>query len=258
MKILTLNIWGGRVGRDKVLDFFRAHQDVDIFCLQEVWSAPYEHIDGQDAGGAPIDNKKSMTRGLSDISEILTGHTAHFQPLFEDNYGLLMMVSKECEIVEEGSECVYMHEGYVSPDELGDHARLLQYVTLKREQELLTVLNFHGLWHPRPEAWGKRDIPERIEQSKKIVSFLEQFNHPVVLSGDFNLRPDTESMKIIEDVGLRNLITEYGITSTRTSFYEKPEKYADYTLVSEGVTVKDFKVLPDEVSDHAALYLEIE
>ncbi len=63
-------------------------------------------------------------------------------------------------------------------------------------------------------------------------------------------------MKKLEDFGLRNLIKEYGITSTRTSFYTKPEKFADYMLVSPGVEVKDFKVLPDEVSDHSPLYLE--
>ena len=56
---------------------------------------------------------------------------------------------------------------------------------------------------------------------------------------------------------MRNLIKEYGITSTRTSFYEKENKFADHAFVSSDIEVVDFKVLPDEVSDHAALYLEI-
>jgi len=79
-----------------------------------------------------------------------------------------------------------------------------------------------------------------------------------VLCGDFNLLPDTESLKRLEGIGLRNLIKEYGITSTRTSFYDKPAKFADYALVSEGIEVKDFKILPDEVSDHSPMYLEFE
>ena len=57
--------------------------------------------------------------------------------------------------------------------------------------------------------------------------------------------------------GLRNLVKEYGIISTRTSFYEKEGKMADYALVSPELNVLDFRVLPDEVSDHAALYLEV-
>ncbi len=35
-------------------------------------------------------------------------------------------------------------------------------------------------------------------------------------------------------------------------------RIADYALVSPDVAVVDFKVLPDEVSDHAAMYLDFE
>jgi endonuclease/exonuclease/phosphatase family metal-dependent hydrolase len=59
---------------------------------------------------------------------------------------------------------------------------------------------------------------------------------------------------MLED-GMRNLIREYKITSTRTSFYPKTEKFADYFFVSPEVQVNDFQVLPDEVSDHAPLLL---
>ena len=48
---------------------------------------------------------------------------------------------------------------------------------------------------------------------------------------------------------------ESGVTSTRTRLYARPEKLADYVLVSDGVAVRDFRVLPDEVSDHAPLML---
>ena len=57
---------------------------------------------------------------------------------------------------------------------------------------------------------------------------------------------------------MRNLIHEYNINSTRTSFYTKPEKYADYIFTSKDLLIKNFEVLPEEVSDHAALLLEIE
>ena len=62
---------------------------------------------------------------------------------------------------------------------------------------------------------------------------------------------------MIESVDLRNLIKEYGITSTRTSLYPKEGKFADYVFTSKGVDVETFKVLPDEVSDHAPLYVKI-
>ena len=36
MKIITLNVWGGHL-LDDLLMFFEQHQQIDIFCLQEVY-----------------------------------------------------------------------------------------------------------------------------------------------------------------------------------------------------------------------------
>ena len=55
---------------------------------------------------------------------------------------------------------------------------------------------------------------------------------------------------------MRNLIADYHVTSTRSQLYKKDIKFADYILTSPGIKVKDFKVLPDEVSDHLALELD--
>ena len=49
---------------------------------------------------------------------------------------------------------------------------------------------------------------------------------------------------------------ETGVTSTRSHYYTKPEKFADYILVSPDITVVDFNVLPDVISDHLPLVLE--
>ncbi len=57
---------------------------------------------------------------------------------------------------------------------------------------------------------------------------------------------------------MRNLVKEFGITSTRSSYYAKPERFADYTLASNDIKVNEFKILPDEVSDHLAMYLNFE
>lgn len=62
---------------------------------------------------------------------------------------------------------------------------------------------------------------------------------------------------ISRELNCRKLIKEYGITSTRTSLYTKPNKFADYVFVSRGIKIIDFKILPDEVSDHTPLFLEI-
>lgn len=253
MKVISLNTWGGRAGKQNLLSFFeRMKDDVDVFCLQEMWSAPYEHLDGKDAGGVAIDHANIMVYGVQEISELLSGHDAFFRPHNLDNYGLLMLVRKGLKILEEGETYVHKDKGYIPEGDAGRHARNIQHVTLETPLGKRTVAHMHGLWNGQ----GKGDSADRLMQSDKAVAFLSSIDHPYVFCGDFNLLPETQSMKKLEASGLRNLITEYGVTSTRTSFYTKPETFADYMLVSEGIDVKEFRVLPDEVSDHAALWLE--
>jgi endonuclease/exonuclease/phosphatase family metal-dependent hydrolase len=255
MKIISLNIWGGRGGKEKLLDFFKQHGDsADVFCLQEVWSAPHEHLEGAMAGGLPISHDDIMSYAFREISETLPDFEPLFHPHFGDNYGLMMLVHKRWVIRNSGEVFVYMHKGhYPSETDLGNHARNIQYVTLETEETPLTIINFHGLWNGK----GKTDSEERLEQSDKILNFIEDLGHSVVFCGDFNLKPDTESLQKFEKAGLRNLISEYGITSTRTSHYTKPEKFADYAFTSPEIVVSDFRVLSDEVSDHSPLYIDI-
>ena len=251
---MSLNTWGGRAGKEKLLSFFEKNKDsVDVFCLQEIWSAPYENREGHVAGGVPIEHANIMVYGLQEISTLLVEHLPYFRPHYLDNYGLLMLVKKSLEVIEEGDVFVYKYKGYEPENDIGNHARNIQFVTISNEGKMLTIINFHGLWNGK----GKGDSEERIIQTKNILEFTKNLSHNFVLCGDFNLLPDTESIKLFEDSGLKNLIKEHKITSTRTSFYTKPEKYADYIFVTEELLIKDFTVLPEEVSDHAALLIEI-
>ncbi len=257
MKLITLNTWGGRAGRESLLNFFKNYADMDVFCLQEIWSAPYENLEGSSAGGLTIDHKQIMTNGMQDIQKTLSGHLSYFRPHHLDNYGLFMLVKNNLTVTGDGEVFVYKYKGYVPEGDVGGHARNIQYVTVEVNGKALTIINFHGLWDPGAGK-GKTDTEDRINQSKKIVEFLKTLSHDFILCGDFNLLPNTESVAILEKFGLRNMIKEYAITSTRTSFYPKPEKYADYIFVSKSIEVKNFQVLPEEVSDHSVLFIEID
>jgi endonuclease/exonuclease/phosphatase family metal-dependent hydrolase len=250
MKIVSLNTWGGRAGKEGLLDFFSRHNHkVDIFCLQEIWSAPYENMDI-----ATLEKYKDvMAYGLGEVTKLLPEYVPYFRPHHLDNYGLLTMVHKDLVVTEEGEVFVHKEKGYIPPDDVGHHARNVQHITIEHNGRQLHVLNFHGLWNGQ----GKGDSEDRLAQSEKIISFCKNLTGEIVLMGDFNLLPETKSITLLEEFGLKNLIKEFGITSTRTSHYTKSEKFADYAFVSKGLVVKDFKVLPDEVSDHAPLYLEI-
>lgn len=254
MRLVSLNIWGGRAGSEKLLDFFKAHKDnVDVFCLQEVWSDRYEFHEGALAGGHPIDHSNIMTHALQEIGAVLADHQAIFHPSFLENYGQCMFVRSSIPMHMNGDVFVHKERGHIPEGDIGHHARNLQYVEIEHADSPLTILNLHGLWNGK----GKSDCDERLAQSDRVLAFLNTLTTPYILCGDFNLLPETESLKKFDAAGLRNLIAEYGVTSTRTPLYSKEVGFADYAFVSEGVTVQDFKILPDVVSDHAPLQLTI-
>jgi len=248
MKIITLNIFGGRIYQP-LIDFLQSHQDVDVFCFQEI----LHNAEGKTQDEL-LKKPEPIKTLFTDIGRYLPNHTSFFRPHVGDFYGLAMFVHKRLGILDEGEEFVYLYKGFPAGPELDHHARNIQYARIKDQNKIVTIANFHGLWNRE----GKDDTNDRIEQSDKVIDFLKTIENDYVLCGDFNLNPNTESLKKFTDFGLRNLIVEYGITSTRTRFYEKENKFADYVFVSPEVTVKDFQVLPDEVSDHAALLVEIE
>jgi len=255
MKIVTLNTWGGRAGKEKVLSFFQKYKDtVDVFCLQEIWSAPYENLEGVNAGGLKIKHEDVMTNGLQDISKLLSEFTVQFHPHYLDNYGLAIFVRKGFDIKVVGDIFVHLNKGDKPEGDIGLHPRNIQYVSLTYKERALNILNFHGLWNGQ----GKGDSEARLAQSQASLNFINSLGGDTIFCGDFNLKLDTKSIKILENNGLNNMIREYDITSTRTSYYTKPEKFADYIFTTKDINVKDFKVLPDEVSDHAALLLEID
>lgn len=244
MKLITLNTWGGRV-REPLYTFIQKHTDIDIFCLQEI----YHEAKGKESDEDRVLDALDI---FTDISKMLPEHTGYFRPSVGDYYGIAVFIKKDMPVLEEGEKFVHKYKGFVPNGDEGHHARNIQYVRFKKDDNAFAVINFHGLWNGK----GKTDTEDRLMQSDNILEYTATLQNEFILCGDFNLLPDTQSVKKLEASGLRNLVTENGVTSTRTRFYTKPDKFADYIFTTKGVEVKDFKVLPDEVSDHAALYLE--
>jgi endonuclease/exonuclease/phosphatase family metal-dependent hydrolase len=181
-----------------------------------------------------------------------------YHPHLEDYWGLAMFVRKDIDVIDFGEVFVHKKRGYnLELEKQGQTAKNIQYVHVELDNKPLTIINFHGLWN----GLGKGDSGDRLSQSRNIISFfktLKEEGGEIVFVGDFNLDPETESLKMFEKFGLRNLVKEYRVTSTKTSFYTKPGKFADYIFVSSGIKVNDFKVLLDEVSDHSPLYLDFD
>lgn len=244
MKIIYLNTWGGRLTKELVR-FLEQHTDVDVFCFQEVWNNASEKV-----------TQKGENANLFDeIGMVLNTYDKVFAPVNSESvYGLAMYYKKTLLKISDDNVMTHDKEEYFADRNVTAPKRNLQVVTFQVEDyQKLTILNFHGLW----TGTGKNDTPDRLLQSDTIIAYLKNVTHSFILGGDFNLSPDTMSIKKLEDFGLKNLIKEWDIKSTRTSFFTFENKFADYVFTSKGVDVETFKVLSDEVSDHAPLYVKI-
>jgi endonuclease/exonuclease/phosphatase family metal-dependent hydrolase len=240
MKLITLNIWGGHV-RDPLLDFVITHRQTDIFCFQEVYHNAPQKISDED--------RYVSLNIFSELHSLLPDHEPFFRPVVGGIYGIGMFVKKGIQVLEEGEVAIYDNPTYRG---LGPtHCRNLQWVKCQSNHKLYTIANVHGLWNGK----GKTDAPERILQSEKIKAFLDTVQVPKVLCGDLNLRPDTESIKMVAQ-NMTNLIERFNVECTRTSLYPKAEKFADYVFISPEIFVNHFAVLQDEVSDHSPLLLD--
>jgi endonuclease/exonuclease/phosphatase family metal-dependent hydrolase len=258
MRIITLNIWGGQLYGPLMAFIQREAATTDIFCLQEVLRAA-EPIEQPNRGEYRADILDQLQETLSDFDTYFSVEQDHYAPgakeLLPENIecGNAIFVRKTLSILDKGEAFVHGQRNSWRGGPKHNFPRLVQWVVVPHGDEQLLVANFHG--HHLPGE--KIDTEDRIDQSKRVRAAIGSFEGPKVLTGDFNLWPETESLAILAS-GLKDLIKEHGITSTRSSnHFHWPRKYSDYTLVSPELTVAEFKVLPDEVSDHLPLVLDI-
>lgn len=136
-----------------------------------------------------------------------------------------------------------------------DHARSLQIVELDINGQRVQVLNIHGTY-----TTDKRDTPRTLKQTKYLLEAAARKKIPTIIVGDFNLLPDTESIRLIGNE-YKNLVSEYGIKYTRPNFKDSREEgnnIVDYIFVSDDIEVTNFGVIETDISDHYPLILEFE
>ncbi|HEY4502846.1 MAG TPA: endonuclease/exonuclease/phosphatase family protein [Candidatus Paceibacterota bacterium] len=251
MKIITLNLWGGIV-YEPLLEFIKKHSmETDIFCFQEVLFGDVPGV--TEIHKARMNLFTEVSANLSDfIAYKYISNTTHFQrePI---NFkgGQAIFVRKSIPVKESGGLCSY--ENLPGDAVMGSKITgNMNWVNIGLGDEHFIIANLHGIHQAGTDAL---DTPERLFQSEKINNFLSINEGKQILCGDFNLNPNGKSIQILGK-GMRNLITENRIASTRSSFYTRNNKCSDYVLVSWDVEVKDFKVLQDQVSDHLPIFAE--
>lgn len=259
MKILSLNTWCGREF-NPLIEYLKKHDgEIDAFCLQEVF-------DSQDLLETSPDIRSNL---WSEICKLFPDYYHFFQPVMKDTdnqgekvkgllFGLGIIIKKTFLVEKEGDFFVYRNRFADTSSDPTSIPVNVQFITIKIGTSLVTICHIQGKWFPG----DKLDTHERIEQSKRILEFLDNHKGPKVLCGDFNLLPGTQSIKMIEEK-MKNLVKDYGIQTTRSrlnTYYGTSsfQKFADYVFVSPDVQVQNFTVPDIQVSDHLPLILEFE
>lgn len=266
MKIMCLNGWGGKL-YETLLPYLEATKP-DILCLQEVIHSPASDKDWLTYrdGDHILPQRANFFR---DVCRALPDHNATFCPaaqgvLWDEDrsipsqWGLATFVDQSLPII--GQMQGFVHKDY-APAGYGDHprsrsahgVRVYDY-TVSR---IVSVTHMHGL----RDLNGKMDTPERREQARRLLAMSRQMAGPQdveIICGDFNVEPDSETLALLKEAGLTDLVTSRGFESTRTTQYKKPGRFADYMLVNREDVVMSFNVVhAPEVSDHCPLVLDL-
>lgn len=236
MKIITLNTWGGRISQ--IDNFIKSYAPTtDIFCFQEVHAKKTKEADI---------SQGERPEFFEELEILLPNFVGIFAQQISQT-GLAIFIRDNFKI-ENTNSYILLSADEIPPPQ--SYPRIVQTVTL--ENPHITIFNFHGI--PGKE---KKDTPQREKQMDRLHKILSAYGTEKILLGDFNLCPETKAIHGIEQI-MRNLVAENRIKTTRTKLYKKKEimPFADYIFITPGITVNEFKVLQEEVSDHLPLLLD--
>lgn len=244
IRIISLNIWNGKLEK-KLLAFINKYsKKVDIFCFQE--SLNSNNV-----------NKQSLvTNGKvpdihSKIQKILPEFNGYFEAAQDNDKGLSIFIRKKIQFDKVINQFVYRWKNSMILNDRSTIGRNILCLTFKANGRVYNVINFHGLWN----GFSKEDSEDRINQSENILDFIKKLDGEIILCGDFNLLPKTQSLKMIEGK-MRNLMLENNIKSTRNKYFPGGRECIDYIFVTPNIKIHSFSILKDIVSDHLAIYFD--
>jgi len=268
IKLFHLNIFQG-IYLDRVIKFVLDNQ-IDILHFQEVTSGKMSRGGGYNYPGQLANrtyNPNENFVGVNCFEEIKNSLNMHGElvktySLINDedsSLGNATFFNDKFELLDKKvlwyKDFMQVPEGFTNIDELSRAALILKLKTGNRE---FTDINTHLTWGPTPD-----DEPYKVEQAKILYEELKKTPAPFILSGDFNVTPETETASMFNDLA-RNLTVENNVKNTLNGEIHPaknlfpPGLAVDYIFVSQDINVKTFKVVEESLSDHLGLMLEFE
>lgn len=247
LKFLCLNLWQGGNLLDEAIAWIK-QEDPDVIAMQEVY-------DGKDPSW------ERRFRSMDVLREALGYPHAAFAPAFLERTAFGKVEQGNAVFsrfpMTESAPIFYdvpYGEREDKPEYFERTPRNLQRVALDVNGIEMDIFNTQGVW-------GKdgRDNERRIEMGRVIAEAVRDAAN-VILAGDFNVNPDTESVSRIERE-LGNVFKD-GLASTFNMKQKTNPVFAtavvDMVFVSPTMTVVSKSCPNVNVSDHLPLLVTLE
>ena len=235
IKILSYNIKHG-VGNDDSLDLSRAlevikRQAADFVALQEVdhFTQRSGHLD--------------QTHFLADALHA-TGNFGSFMDYQGGAYGMATLSSLP----------IISTKNLRLPDGIYEPRIAMVHEIAISDKTTILLANVHFDW-----VSGQRGEQSRMAQAGVLIKYLDQFDLPSIIIGDFNCPPDSPTMELFYSAGFS--FASKG--EDHLSFQGDHQVEIDHLILrathSMHMTVKQIDLLDEPlVSDHRPLIAQIE
>lgn len=240
MKLIQLNTWSCKLPTE-IIKLFQT-ESPDIVCLQEVVTS--------DDGGKIFDTVGSITNEYPLEYQYNT-------PLVE--FSFMHHTATRGNMIASKFQFNSTNELWTSGSftrnfdyrEYGGYnvARNIVHTEISTPGGIVHALTVHG-YHIKEHKLGN---DETLRACRELVMYAKSLEGAVIITGDFNLSPDSESIKLVNE-SFRNLAVENGLLTTRNHLTKKAE-VCDYIFVNDKVKVNDFYMSPIIASDHNGLVL---
>lgn len=235
-------MWQGRL--ERVLLKHLEKSGVDFACMQEA-----VEYNGQSLGLISSYHKIGSSLGLHEqfFSKLISSKLGDKELAFGNVVYSSIPFTQTSTVFTRGE-----YKNNFNFDEDDYNIRAFQHVQIEVNGKKLNLLNHHG-HHIDSHKLGD---DETMRQVSQIIEYIKHLEGSVILCGDFNLSPESDSIKRIDE-DLVNLSVEHNLKTTRSKLTYKNE-VCDYIFVSQDIKVNSFVMDDTIISDHNALILDFD
>lgn len=248
IKIICLNLFEGGLLWENIEQFLKK-ENADILCFQEVFRGSQHQPP----------NFNSIPR----LQKVLPKYDYFFSPeshAFWPAGGVDVGNGIFSRFPIKEKETIFLFGEYVKVDrpknknDFSKDPKNMQHAVIEIDGKQLHVCNMHGIW-----GLDGGDNPARLRMSEIMVQAIKG-KEPAVLMGDFNLKPNTQTIRNIEKI-MTNVFKDELTTSFNMRHKTNPgyaTAVVDMFFASSTVKVLSKSCPEDDVSDHKPLVVSIE